>query len=45
MNRDLTDTWLQKYKYKTARDEIFDERVKGFGVRITPTFVVKKALH
>ena len=37
MNKNLTDTWLQKYKPKSARDEIFDTQVSGFGVRVTPT--------
>ena len=33
----LTDTWLKGYKAKSARDEVFDTQVKGFGVRVTPT--------
>src|SRR5262249_27471913 len=29
------DAALRRYKPKTARDEIFDKEVKGFGVRVT----------
>lgn len=35
MRMKLTDAALKKYKPKTARDEIFDRDVKGFGVRVT----------
>src|SRR5436190_12303577 len=35
MRMKLTDAALKKYKPKTARDEIFDREVKGFGVRVT----------
>jgi integrase len=35
MKMKLTDAALKRYKPKTARDEIFDKEVKGFGVRVT----------
>ena len=37
MKKKLTDVALKRLKPKTARDEVFDEEVKGFGVRVTPT--------
>lgn len=36
-NKNFTDTWLQTYKPKTARDEKFDAQARGLGVRVTPT--------
>jgi integrase len=35
MRMKLTDAALRRYRPKTARDEIFDKEVKGFGVRVT----------
>jgi len=35
MRMKLTDAMLRKYRPKTARDEVFDKDVPGFGVRIT----------